>query len=90
MPTPRIAPIIVCELDDGRPKYQVPRFHSVAASSSDRIIARPRPTPLDTSSLDRQEVDDAQRDREPADEHPEEAGRSPIRMTAVHGRRERV
>ncbi|MCY1353850.1 hypothetical protein D9M69_402040 [compost metagenome] len=43
MPTPRIAPIRVCELDAGMPKYQVPRFQAMAAASSEKTIARPWP-----------------------------------------------
>ena len=49
-PTPMIAPISVCELDAGKPRYQVPRFHRIADRSSASTIARPAPTPLETSS----------------------------------------
>jgi hypothetical protein len=31
----------VCELDAGRPKYQVPRFHRIAAMKSANTIAEP-------------------------------------------------
>src|SRR5579863_8455265 len=44
-PTPMIDPMRVCELDDGRPKYQVPRFHMIAATSSAKTIANPAPAP---------------------------------------------
>ena len=42
-PTPRIDPIIVCELDAGSPRYHVARFHRIAATSSAKIIANPEP-----------------------------------------------
>ena len=41
MPTPMIEPIRVCELEAGRPKYQVPRFQMIAAISSANTIAKP-------------------------------------------------
>jgi hypothetical protein len=44
-PTPMIDPISVCELDDGNPKYQVARFHTIAAISSANTIAKPAPLP---------------------------------------------
>ena len=34
IPTPRIDPIRVCELDAGIPKYQVSKFHDIAEMSS--------------------------------------------------------
>ena len=40
-PTPRIDPISAWLEELGRPTYQVPRFHSTAASSSEKIIAKP-------------------------------------------------
>ncbi len=40
-----IEPISVCELDDGRPKYQVPRFQTMAAISRANTIAKPAPLP---------------------------------------------
>lgn len=40
-----IEPISVCELDDGSPKYQVARFHTIAAISSANTIANPAPLP---------------------------------------------
>lgn len=43
MPTPRIEPIRVCELEAGMPKYQVPRFQAMAADSMAKTMARPRP-----------------------------------------------
>ena len=44
-PTPMMEPISVCELDEGRPKYQVPRFHRMAAISSANTMAKPAPLP---------------------------------------------
>src|ERR1700722_16099600 len=44
-PTPMMEPINVCELDDGRPKYQVPRFHRMAAINSANTMAKPAPLP---------------------------------------------
>jgi len=41
MPTPMIEPMRVCELDAGRPKYQVPRFHKLAATRSAKTMAKP-------------------------------------------------
>ncbi len=41
MPTPMIDPISVCEDEAGRPKYQVPRFHRMAAISNANTIAKP-------------------------------------------------
>jgi hypothetical protein len=49
-PTPTIAPINVCELDAGRPKYHVPKFHRIAETRSARTIAIPAPLPLCTRS----------------------------------------
>src|SRR5271165_5796415 len=50
-PTPIMAPISVCELEAGRPKYQVPRFHRIAESSNANTMANPAPEPtLSTSS----------------------------------------
>ena len=45
MPTPMIEPMSVCELDDGRPKYHVPRFQMIAAARSAKTIANPAPAP---------------------------------------------
>src|SRR3954471_20606880 len=44
-PTPITDPISVCELDDGSPKYQVPRFQMIAAVSRANTIAKPAPLP---------------------------------------------
>lgn len=41
MPTPMIEPISVCELEAGRPKYQVPTFQMIAAISSANTMAKP-------------------------------------------------
>ena len=38
MPTPIIEPISVCELDEGNPKYHVPRFQMMAAVNSAKTI----------------------------------------------------
>jgi hypothetical protein len=40
-PTPMIEPIRVCEEDAGSPKYQVPRFHRIAAINSANTMAKP-------------------------------------------------
>ena len=40
-----IDPMSVCELDDGSPKYQVPRFHTIAAHSSANTMANPAAVP---------------------------------------------
>ncbi len=40
-PIPMIAPMSVCELEAGSPKYQVPRFQMMAASSMEKTMARP-------------------------------------------------
>jgi hypothetical protein len=45
MPTPMIEPINVCELEAGRPRYQVPRFQIMAAISSANTIANPAALP---------------------------------------------
>src|SRR6202046_778246 len=53
-PTPMIAPISVCELDAGRPRYHVPRFQMMAESSSAKTMANPAPEPtFSTSSTGR-------------------------------------
>src|SRR4051812_33358325 len=44
-PTPMIEPTSVCELEEGRPRYQVPRFQRIAAISSAKTMARPEPEP---------------------------------------------
>ena len=50
-PTPTIEPISVCELEAGRPRYQVPTFQMIADTSSENTIANPAPEPtLITSS----------------------------------------
>ena len=38
-------PISVWELEEGSPKYQVPRFHRMAAISSANTMAKPAPLP---------------------------------------------
>src|SRR5580700_8770406 len=50
-PTPTIEPIRVCELEAGRPRYQVPTFQMMADTSNENTIANPAPEPtLITSS----------------------------------------
>src|ERR1700730_14161827 len=44
-PTPMMEPINVWELEDGRPKYHVPRFQRMAAISSANTMAKPAPLP---------------------------------------------
>jgi hypothetical protein len=43
MPTPMMEPIMVCELEAGRPRHQVARFQRIAATSSAKTIAKPAP-----------------------------------------------
>ena len=56
-PTPMIEPISVCELDAGRPRYQVPMFQMIAAISSANTIENPASDPTcrisSTGSSDR-------------------------------------
>src|ERR1700722_14562197 len=42
-PTPMMEPMRVCELDEGSPKYQVPKFHRMAARSNANTMANPAP-----------------------------------------------
>src|ERR1700683_829678 len=50
-PTPMMAPISVCELEAGSPKYQVPTFQMMAEINSAKTIAKPAAEPtLITSS----------------------------------------
>ena len=70
-----IDPMSVCELDDGRPSHQVPRFHTVAAARGARTPSRIRAAAdleneLDGKKRDDPEGDGAGRD-EDADEVPE-------------------
>src|SRR5262245_10314576 len=44
-PTPMMEPIRVCELEAGRPRYQVPRFQMMAAMSNANTIAKPAALP---------------------------------------------
>ena len=41
MPTPNIEPINVCELEQGIPRYHVPRFQIIAVNNNANIIASP-------------------------------------------------
>src|SRR5271156_5717213 len=45
IPTPMIDPISVWELEAGRPRYHVPRFQIIAATSSANTIAKPPALP---------------------------------------------
>ena len=49
IPTPMIEPIRACELEAGRPRYQVAKFQMIAASKSASTIAMPRPVLMLTS-----------------------------------------
>ncbi len=40
-----IDPKRVCELEAGRPRYQVPRFQMIADNRSAKTIAKPAPDP---------------------------------------------
>ncbi len=44
-PTPMMEPMSVCELDEGSPKYHVPKFHRMAAISKANTMANPAPLP---------------------------------------------
>src|SRR5580704_12929179 len=44
-PTPMMEPMSVWELEDGRPKYHVPKFQMIAAMSRANTIAKPAPLP---------------------------------------------
>src|SRR5215467_5673281 len=50
MPTPMMEPISVCELDAGRPRYQVQMFQMIAEISSANTMAKPAPEPTLTTS----------------------------------------
>jgi len=43
MATPRMDPIMVCELDAGRPRAQVSRFHRMAETRRAKTIEKPEP-----------------------------------------------
>jgi hypothetical protein len=43
MPTPMIEPIMVCELEAGRPLHQVARFQRMAATSRAKTMEKPAP-----------------------------------------------
>ena len=67
-----IEPISVCELEAGRPSYQVPRFQMIAAISSANTIAKPALRADLQDQLDRQQRDDAEGDRAARQQHAEE------------------
>ena len=83
-----IEPMSVCELDEGRPKYHVPRFQMIAATSSAKTIANPAPTADLEDQLDRQERDDPEGDRSGRDEDADEV--PDARPEHGHVRLERV
>ena len=74
-----IEPISVCELDAGRPSYQVPRFQMIAAISSANTIAKPALGADLQDQLDRQQRDDAVGDRAARRQHAEEVEERPTR-----------
>src|SRR5215831_2823273 len=87
--TPIIEPINVCELEAGRPRYQVPTFQMIADIKSANTIANPAPEPtFRTSSTGRS--------ANTANATPPPEVRTPIRfqhpdqITAMAGRSERV
>ena len=43
MPTPMMEPIMVWELEAGRPRHQVARFQRMAAMSRAKTMAKPEP-----------------------------------------------
>ena len=71
-PTPMIEPMRVCELDDGRPNHQVPRFQMMAAMSSAKTIAKPGAAADLEDELDRQQRDDPEGHRARRDEDADE------------------
>ena len=44
-PTPMIEPIKVCELEAGNPRYQVPRFQTMAEINREKTMAKPAAEP---------------------------------------------
>src|ERR1700722_2164394 len=44
-PTPIIDPMSVCELEAGKPRYQVPTFQTMAEISKAKTMANPAPEP---------------------------------------------
>jgi hypothetical protein len=43
MPTPMMEPTMVCVLEEGRPRYHVPRFQMMAAVRSAKTMEKPAP-----------------------------------------------
>ncbi len=62
-------PINACELEFGMPKYQVPRFHTIAATSSANTIEKPRRAAYLQNQFHRQQRYDAERDCAARDQH---------------------
>ena len=63
MPTPMIDPIRVCELEAGKPKYQVPTFQMIAAIKQREHHGEAGAAADLQDQLDRQQRHDAERDR---------------------------
>ncbi len=71
-PTPTIEPISVCELEAGSPKYHVPTFQMIAEIRSANTIANPAARADVHHEFDRQQGDDAERDRAAREQHADE------------------
>ncbi len=69
-------PIRVCELDEGRPKYQVPKFHRIAAMSKRKHHGEAGAAAHLQNQFDRQQRDDAERDGAGRDQHAQKIERS--------------
>src|SRR5579859_3334504 len=88
-PTPMIEPIKVCELEEGSPKYQVPRFHKMAAIKSANTMAKPAPLPTcRMSSTGRS--DTIPKATAPLETRTPKKLKAPDQMTAKFGGREWV
>ena len=72
IPTPMMEPISVCELDEGRPKYHVPRFQMMAAVSRAKTIAKPGATADLQNQLHWQQRNNAEGHRTRREHNPEE------------------
>ncbi len=60
MPTPMIEPTMVCELEAGNPKYQVPRFQRIAAINKRKNHRKARAAAYLQDQLHRQQSDDGE------------------------------
>ena len=72
IPTPRIDPIRVCELDTGRPRDQVPRFQTTPAIRRARTITSRRDRAGVDEQINREQVHDTERNRRPEEQHRDE------------------